>query len=1059
MLSKFFINRPIFAIVISIMITVIGLLAMFTLPIAKYPNVTPPQIMVFTTYPGANAEVIGDTVANVIEKQMIGVDNMVNMESSSSDNGSYTNCIQFKTGSNSDMDMVNSQNRISQVTPSLPTEVTNLGVTVKKSASSTALVFSLVSPNNTYDQTFMKNYASQYLMDQLKAVPGVGDVTEFGADYAMRIWMDPVKMMVMKVTPTDVISAVNTQNVQAAVGTIGARPIGPEQQFQYSLRTDGRLKTAEEFGKVVVRTNSDGTMVHLRDIASISLGAESYDIIGSYGGSDNSSMNTSGFMVALTSDANAVETVSGCKKVLEQAQSSFPQDMEYRVTYDSTKFVMASINEVMHTFIEALLLVAIIVFIFLQSWRSTLIPLIAVPVSLLGTFAAFKLLDFSINTLTLFAMVLSIGLLVDDAIVVIEAVEYEIKYNSRPPKEATIVAMQNVQNPVIGVACVLSAVFVPVSFMSGMSGVLYKQFALTIAVSVMFSCFVALTLTPALCGLMLKVYKRSEETKSPLIRFFYKFNDAFDRIVNWYGKILAYIHGKLKLVVVFLVALSCIAAGFLTVIPTGFVPSEDNGFAMVNVTLPEGTGLENSDRTMQKISHWVHQQPGVEETMTITGFNMLAGGQKPNGGVIFLKMADWDQRKSEDQSVDSLVRKIMGYGMQLPEAQVVAINPPPIDGMGVSSGFTMMLENRGGHTTNDLYNTTQKFIAAARKHPEIGTIYTAFTNDTPGFNLDINREQVQKSGVSMSSVYTTLQTYYGGYQINDFTIFGRNFKVMIQADPKYRQTIDDNKFLYVRNSNNDLIPVNNFIQPKPIGAASIITRFNDYPAIKVMGAPAAGKSSGEALKALEEVAQETLGDGYAYEWAGMSREEVEAGNKTYYIFALALLFVFLVLAALYESWKVPFSVLLSVPTGIFGATTFIYLFNQTNNIYFQIGLLAVIGLAAKNAILIIEYAKVRVDERGMDPVSAAIEAAKIRLRPIIMTSLAFVVGCIPLALATGAGAASRVTMGITIVFGTSIATLMGVFVIPMLFIMIENFGHKPTKKKKNDSKIGMLNDM
>lgn len=1018
------------------MITIIGLLAMFTLPVAKYPKVTPPQICVSASYPGANSDVISDTVASVIEKQIIGVDNLVSMDSSSTDNGTYSMTVQYKTGSDSDMDMVNTQNRISQVTPALPSDVSTLGVTVQKASSTTALVFSLISPNHTYDQVFMKNYASQYFMDEMKAVSGVGDVQEFGSDYAMRIWMDPARMMVFNVTSTDIISAINTQNKQAAVGTIGTNPIGPDQQFQYTLRAEGRLKTAEEFKKIIIRTNTDGSMVHIGDVAKVELGSKDYSVTGMYGDAQSA-----GFMMSLNSDANAMETVAGVLAVLEKAKKSFPADLDYRITYDSTQFVKASITEVIHTFLEALLLVALIVFIFLQSWRSTLIPLIAVPVSLLGTFAAFKVLNFSINTLTLFAMVLAIGLLVDDAIVVIEAVEYEIKYNAKKPKEATIIAMQNVQGPVIGVACVLSAVFIPVGFLGGMSGVLYRQFSLTIAVSVMISAFVALTLTPALCALMLKVYKPNENAHG-IIRLFNLFNYYFDRMVNWYGVRLAKLHLHIKWCVVFLVAISAVSVGLFRVIPTGFVPSEDNGFVMVNTTIPEGTSQQKTKKLMAQIGSWIDSQPGVDSSMVITGFNMLAGGQKTNSGVVFVKMKDWSERKTEDLSVDTMVGKIMGYGMSIPQASVIAINPPPIDGMGVSSGFTIMLENRGGHTTTELYNMTQKFIGEARKRPEIGSIYTAFSNDTPSYELDIDRDKVQKSGVSLSSLYTTLQTYYGSYQVNDFTIFGKNFKVMVQADPQYRQTINDNKFLYVRNDNNELIPVSNFVNPRPIGAAPIINRFNDYPAIKVMGAPKAGYSSGDALKALEEVAKDTLTDGYAYDWAGMSREEIEAGNQVIYVFVLAMMFVFLVLAALYESWKVPFAVLFSVPTGLFGATTFVYLLNQTNNIYFQIGLLAVMGLAAKNAILIIEYAKVRVDERGMDPVSAAIEAAKIRLRPIIMTSLAFVVGCIPLAIASGAGAASRVTMGITVVFGTSIATLFGVFVIPMLFILVENFGFR-----------------
>ena len=1054
MISKLFIQRPILAIVISLIISIIGLLAMATLPVAKYPNVTPPQIRVSATYTGANAQVISDTVANVIEKQMIGVDNLVNLDSSSNDNGSYSLTAQFETGSDDDMDMVNTQNRISQIQSTLPQEVTQMGVTVQKSTSSTAMVFSLVSPNGSYDATFMQNYATQYFMDELKSVSGVGNVQVFGSDYAMRIWMDPMKMSVLNITPTDIISAIKTQNSQAAVGTIGAQPTPNDQTFQYSLRADGRLTTAEEFKNIVVRKNTDGTMIRVGDVASVELGSQDYSINSNVKGQPNAA-----FMVSLTSDANAMQTVSGVRQVLEKAKQSFPSDLDYSIIYDSTKFVTASIEEVIKTFIEALLLVALIVYLFLQSGRSTLIPLIAVPVSLLGTFACFKVLDFSINTLTLFAMVLAIGLLVDDAIVVIEAVEYEIKYNNKPPKEATMIAMRNVQSPVIGVACVLASVFVPVGFLPGMSGVLYKQFALTIAVSVIISAFVALTLTPAMCGSILKINKPREKERG-IFLFFQKFNEAFDRLINWYGKKLAFLNRKLKWCVAFLVLISACAGGLFMIIPTGFVPSEDNGFVIVNSTLPEGTSQVETKKIVTSLGTWINEQPGVNQAMNVVGFSMLAGGPKTNAGVSFVGLNDWDKRTDKALSVDALVGKIMMKGSQIPQATVIAINPPPIDGMGVSAGFTMMIENRGGHSTDELMKTVQDFLGAARKRPEIGTIYTPFTNDTPGYHLDINRDKAAREGVAMTDLYTTLQAFYGSYQVNDFTDFGRNFKVVVQAAPQFRQTIEDNNHIYVRNSSNQLMSVANFVTPKPIGSASIITRFNDYPAIKVMGSPAAGKSSGDALKALEEVASQTLGEGYQYEWAGMSREEVEAGNQTMYVFALALLFVFLVLAALYESWKVPFAVLFSVPTGIFGATLFTYLFNQQNNIYFQIGILAVIGLAAKNAILIIEYAKVRVDERGMRPVDAAIEAAKIRLRPIIMTSLAFVVGSIPLALATGAGAASRVTMGIVVVFGTSMATIMGIFLIPMLFILVEKLGAgKEPHGNANPGTIGNLKDM
>lgn len=1040
-MSKFFINRPIFAIVISLMISILGLLAMATLPVAKYPQISPPQINVQATYNGANAEVVSQTVAEVIEKQMVGVEHFVNMTSTSNDNGVYSLSVQYELGSDEDMDTVNTQNRVSQINALLPQEVRDLGVTVKKSSPDMALVFSLNSPNGTYDETFLKNYASQYFIDALKSVPGVGNVQEFGSDYAMRIWMDPMKMKTLNVTPTDVTAAITTQNIQAPVGSVGAAPVYEgSQQYQYTLRADGRLQTAEQFKQIVVRKNSDGTLVHLGDIADINLGAKDYSISARQGGA-----NSAGFMVNLTASANAVQTISGIKKVLEDASKDFPSDMNYSIMVDSTDFVYASINEVAHTFIEALILVGLIVFLFLQNWRATLIPMIAVPVSLLGTFATFEVLGFTINTLTLFAMVLAIGLLVDDAIVVIEAVEYEIKYNGKTAKEGTEIAMKNVQGPVIGIACVLSAVFIPVAFLSGMIGVLYRQFALTIAVSVMISAFVALTLTPALCASMLKVHMPSEKSKG-LDRFFDRFNEWFERVINWYGVKLAYLHKRLKLTVIFLVVIS-VATGFLfRAIPTSFVPAEDNGFFIASLSLPEATAIGKTEEAMQGLGKAIEKLPGVKNVLTVSGFNILAGSQKTNSGIAFVKMAPWSERTTKDLSIDQKIMQVMGYGNSIPEATVMAFNPPPIPGLGNSSGFTIMIENKGDGTLTDLNDVANKFMAEARKDPAIGSIYTTFSNDTPGFKFNVNKEQAEKSGVSVSDIYSTLQAYYGSLQVNDFTIFGKNFKVIVQAKPEYRMSVDANKYLYVRNESGAMVPVQNFIQPEPVGAASIITRFNNYPAIKVNGSPAPGYSSGEAIEALKRAAAVTLPEGYGYDWAEQSREEVVAGNQTLIIFALAMLFVFLVLAALYESWKVPFAVLFSIPTGLFGATLLIYLLNETNNIYFQVGILTVMGLAAKNAILIIEYAKIRVDERGMDPVGAAIEAAKIRLRPIIMTSLAFVVGCIPLALATGAGAASRTTMGLTVVGGTTMATILGIFLIPMLFIIIEKL-HMPKKNK------------
>lgn len=1029
-MSKFFINRPIFAIVVALVISIAGLLCMTTLPVDQYPQITPPQVRVSATYPGADSEVVGQTVAQVIEQQVVGVENFDNMSSTSNSNGSYSLTVQFKSGSDADMDAVRVQNAVSQANASLPDTVKALGVTTQKSTGSMALVVNLSSPNGTYDSTFLKNYFSMNYLDELKNIKGVGNVMEFGSDYAMRIWLDPAKMARNSITAAEVISAVSAQNQQVAAGNIGAPPEGNNQSFQYTITVEGRLKTADQFGDIVIRTNSDGTMLRLKDVARVDLAAKDYNFIGRGDGK-----GSAGIAFSLTNDANAMETVSAIKTKLEEDSKTFPQDMAYNVVIDNTDFIKASIEEVAHTFVEALLLVALIVFIFLQNWRATLIPMIAVPVSLLGTFASFSVLGFTINTLTLFAMVLAIGLVVDDAIVVIEAVEYEIRYNKKNAREASFIAMEKVQSPVIGVAVVLSAVFIPVAFLGGVMGILYKQFALTIAVSVLISAFVALSLTPTLCAMMLKETKASAD-KGHVQRLFDWFNRSFDWLIERYGSLLEKLARRIAVPLLFLVALSGVAGFMFTKLPTAFIPSEDNGYYLNAIQLPEGSVPSRTDEEIRKFSDFMLKQPGVAHVMGVTGFDILSYGQKPNGGLFFVKMTPWSERKTPDTQVNALIGKSFAYSAMNPGVNIIGMNPPPIPGLGASGGFTMFIENKGGYSNDEMNSVVQNFLAAANKRPEIATAYTTFRMDTPAYDFDVDRDKAMRSGVSVSDIFTTLQVYYGSDQINDFTIFGKNFKVVAQADTKYRMSTADNKFLEVKDSAGNMVPISNFITPKSSGSIAVLTRFNNFPAIKIGGNQAEGYSSGQALTALQEVAKEVLPSGYGYEFAESSAQEIQAGNQTVYALSLGILFVFLSLAALYESWKVPLSVIFGIPTGFFGASLAALLLNVNNDIYFQIGLLTVIGLAAKNAILIVEYAKVRVDT-GMEPVKASIEAAKIRLRPILMTSLAFIFGCVPLALSTGAGAASRSEMGITVVFGVLSATVLGIFLTPMLFIFIE----------------------
>lgn len=1039
-MSKFFISRPIFAIVISLIITLVGLLAMFTLPVARYPQITPPQVRVSAAYTGASAQVVSDTVASVIESQIIGVQNMDYMVSTSTSNGTYSLTVQFDQGTDADMDTVNTQNRVQRALAQLPTEVQTLGVTTTKSTGDMALVFSLKSPNGTYDQTFLKNYASNYMMDEIKSVNGVGSVQEFGSDFAMRIWLDPAKMSQLGVTVTDVTSAIQAQNKQAAAGTIGADPTPIEQQRTMPITVQGRLISPTEFGNIIVKKDVNGNLLHLKDIAKINLGSKDYSITAKSDGKP-----VAVFAVSLTNDANAIKTIGAIKKILEEQAKSLPPDMEYSVIVDNTMFVSASIEEVIHTFIEALILVALIVYIFLQSWRSTIIPMIAVPVSLLGTFAAFEVLDFTINTLTLFAMVLAIGLVVDDAIVVIEAVEYEMKVNGLHPKEAALAAMKNVQGPVIGIAFVLVSVFVPVSFMGGMTGILYKQFALTIAVSVVISAFIALTLTPALCATMLKPHVPGAQSNW-LSRTLDRFNELLERFSDWYGFQLAKLARKLWLTVLALIAFVAIAAGIFRVLPTSFVPAEDNGYFMIAINLPPGASSSRTMQVVQDVSNFLQNDSDITEVAGVSGFDILSNAQQSSSGVMFATLADWSQRKGPTQGVEAKIGKVFGFAAHEPQATILALNPPPIPGLGSSGGFTMYLVNKVGDSPAKMMTVANSFLAEARKSPVFASVYTTYNDSTPTYNFDVNRDKAARDGVSVADIYTALQGFYGGIQVNDFNEFGKNYKVMIQADEKYRVSPEMNHFIYVRNSAGNMVSVDTYIMPKPTTSAATITRFNNYPAVKIGGSQNQGYSSGDAINALKAAAAVTLPQGYTYDWADQSREEVKSGSQTILILGMGIIFVFLVLAALYESWKVPFAVLFSIPSGIMGAALIPYLLNFTgrynlaNDIYLQIGLLTLVGLAAKNAILIIEYAKIRVEERGMRIVDAAIEAAKIRLRPILMTSLAFILGCIPLAISSGAGAGARVSMGITVVAGMTAATAFGIFVIPMLFIMIEKLG-------------------
>jgi len=1022
---------------------------MFSLPIAQYPQISPPTVRVSATYNGANASVINETVAQVIEEQVNGVDGMDYMSSTSSDNGSYSLQVVFKLGTDGDIDSVKVQNQISAANASLPSDVQSNGVTTAKASTDMAFIFALSSPKGTYDKTFLKNYADVYLKDKIKRVSGVGDLNVFGSDYSMRVWINPDKIAELGLTVSDLTTAITEQNKQAPAGSVGQQPTPDKQEFQYTGRIEGRLSTPEQFGNIIVKSNSDGSFIRLKDVARIETGAKDSSIVSKMNGE-----NATGIGVMLTNDANAMQTVAGVKKVITEAEASFPPDLKYSEIVDNTNYIQESIVEVVKTFAEALLLVMVIIFLFLQTWRATLIPMLAVPVSLIGTFATFTVLGFSINTLTLFAMVLAIGLVVDDAIVVIENVERHIREDKLNAKEATRRAMDEVSGPVVAIAFTLASVFIPVAFLSGTTGVLYRQFALTIAISMGLSAFVALSLTPALCGILLKPHDPNAHA-GKLAKFFDAFNNWFDKITRGYVKRVAVFIGKAKFCVVFLVIIIGLMGWLFKTLPSTFVPDEDQGFYIVSINLPEGASANRTQAVIDDYTKLMQKIPGVKNVMGISGYDIRSSAAKSSAGTLFIGLEPWSKRTTPQTQIKAEIGAAFQTGAKFPQASIIAFSMPSLPGLGSVGGFNMQLQDMSGHTDEELNEITQKIVAAANQRPELAGVYSTFKTNTPVYDFELDREKIKNLNVSLSDVFTAMQVNFGGYPVNDFNLFGRTYKVMLQADKKYRTGPESTRFIYVKNSAGDLIPLNTLLKPKLETGASVISRFNAAKSITIQGNPADGYSSGQAMNAIEEVTNQIAPSGFQIEWSGQSREEKAAGNTTTQVMILALVFVFLCLAALYESWSVPYAVLLSVPVGIFGALLSEYITNQQNSIYMQIGVIMLIGLSAKNAILIVEFAKVRVDT-GMSVLKAALEAARLRLRPILMTSLAFIIGCLPLAIATGAGAAARNNMGIAVVGGMLVATLVGVFLIPVMFVVVEKVAslfarkHKVHKKQNPD---------
>lgn len=1038
-MARFFIDRPVFAIVLAIIITLLGAIAGFSLPIAQYPNITKPRISVNTNYVGASADIVEKAVAQTIEQKVSGVENMLNMSSVSTSSGEYELNVEFNLEKNADIASVEVQNRVSQATSSLPSEVSGYGVTTAKESAETIMYFGLYSPKNTYDAMFLRTYADANFLDAVKRVKGVSTVGEYGPEYAVRIWLNPEKMAQLGVTVTDVSNAIKTQNIQAAVGSIGNRPTVDKQERTYSASAQGRLNTPEEFGNVIIRSNN-GDNLKLKDIATIKEGPRNDLIVSKLNGGDSVV-----FPVSLTSDANAIETVKNIREVLKDAESRFPDDMKLVVIQDNTQFITESLEKVAHTFVEALILVILVVFMFLGSWRATLIPILAVPVSLVGTFASFVILGFTINTLTAFAMILAIGLVVDDAIVVVEAVEHHIQENGMSPKEATYRAMNEVSGPVVAIAFVLSAVFIPVAFTGGTVGELYKQFAITISVSMMLSAIVALSLTPALCSLIL--VKKEEAPKGFIGKAVKAFDDWFARTLAKYVKNVEGCIRKSKLILTCLIVV-VICIGFLAkATPTGFVPNEDQGMTAVSIALPEGASSNRTQQIMAGLAQNMRKLPGVKNVMEVSGIDILSMGQKANAGLAVVTMEDYSKRSN---SVQDVIPMIFGMGAKIPDATVMAFQPPSLPGASSTGTLSLYLMNLGGEDVNTMGERANEFLAACRKRPEIGMLYTTLNTNTPMYQFEVDRDKAQSLNVPVSTVYSALQAFLGGNEINDINNFGRTWKVVMQADEKYRTGVEDMRYFFVRSNDGKSIPLNTLVKPSPKNSSVVMTRFNGASAINISGDPASGYSSGQAMAAIEEVAKQVLPNTYTYEWTGQSLDEIEAGSRSTQIFIISLIFVFLCLAALYESWTIPLAVLLSVPSAVFGCFLVQYARGLQNDVYMQIGLITLIGLAAKNAILIVEYAKMNM-EQGMDVVHAAVEAAHVRLRPILMTSFAFILGCLPLAIATGPGAGARVSMGNAVVGGMTIATLFGIFLIPVLFVVVERFFSRKKKGTAEDN--------
>ncbi len=1040
MFSKFFIDRPIFATVVSLIFILAGLVSMKVLPIEQYPNIVPTEIQITAIYPGATAEVLADTVAAPIEQEINGVKNMIYMYSNATSQGYLTIGVVFDIGTDPDQATIDVNNKVQAATSKLPAEVTKQGVKVEQKSNAILQVVTMKSSSPQYDTIFVSNYTLLNVLDEIRRIKGVGSASLFASqDYSMRILLSPDKLADFNLTPQDVIAAVQEQNSQFAAGQFGQEPLDEYLPYTYSVNTKGRLVDEKEFGNIILKSDDKGGILRLKDVARIELGAQDYSVNSFFNGEP-----AVAFAIYLQPGANALETAGLIRQKMEEVSKSFPEGISYEIPYDTTVFVDVSINEVIHTFFEAVLLVIAVVYLFLQNMRATLIPILAVPVSIIGAFAGMYVLGFSINLLTLFGLILAIGIVVDDAIIVLENVERLMSEEKLSPREAAVKAMQEVSGPVVAVALVLSSVFLPIAFLGGMTGVMYKQFSVTIAVSVLISAFVALTLTPALCALIIKPVREHKQPHG----FFKWFDNFFDAATELYLAGVRFFLKHRKTAVVSFLGVMALILLLFKIVPGGLVPNEDQGTLLMSYSMPEASSLKRTTNFTNTVGGMLRKSPDLQDVLTINGFNILSSSQNTYSALSFIVLKDWDQRKGPGQSAEALAQLYTGYGMSQPEGIGYAFSMPPIMGMSTAGGFEGYIQNRGGKSSAELMEKVREFVAVANERPELDNVRTTFSVSTPQYRVDLDREKARILNVPINAIYAVMQSTFGNLYVNDFTYMGRNFRVTLQSEAKFRRTPDDLRYVYVKSNSGQLVPLSTLLHVERVTGPELVNRFNIFPAAKVLGDPASGYSSGQAIAAMEQVAAEVLGSGYSLSWIGSAYQEKLTGGASTQAFVFGLIMIFLILAAQYEKWSLPFVVILSVPFAVLGALLAVYMRGIQNDLYFQVGLVTLIGLAAKNAILIVEFAVMQV-QNGMTYAEAAVSAAKLRFRPIVMTSLAFTFGVLPLAVSTGAGAGSRHAIGTGMIGGMILSTFVATLFLPMMLAMIgERFDEENILRRK-----------